>query len=47
MKVRLKWMQAIAMLMAMEIKNNRYDLERVPSALRKQVEDNLKELGDD
>lgn len=40
-------MQAIAMLMAIKIKNKKYDLERVPSALKSQVEDNLKELGDD
>lgn len=40
-------MEAIVMLMAIRIKKDKYELERVPSVLKSRVEEKLEELGDD
>lgn len=40
-------MKATIMLMALAIRNNEYTLDRVPSVLKKKVEEELAKLGDD
>ena len=46
----MKWvsqMKAISLLMAIKIKDGKYKIERVPPAIKEQVQEQLAKLGDD